>query len=100
MVSNNGVDIKTNKGASVRAVFTGRVSGVIQIVGGLYAVLINHGEYTTVYSNLSSVSVKMGQEVTTKQNIGTVATDEELSSMELQVWKGISKLNPIDWLAR
>ncbi len=100
MVSNNGVDIKTNKGASVRAVFTGRVSGVIQIVGGLYAVLINHGEYTTVYSNLSSVSVKMGQEVTTKQNIGTVATDEELSSMELQVWKGISKLNPVDWLAR
>lgn len=99
-VSNNGVDIKTNKGASVRAVFTGRVSGVIQIVGGLYAVLINHGEYTTVYSNLSSVSVKMGQEVTTKQNIGTVATDEELSSMELQVWKGISKLNPVDWLAR
>jgi septal ring factor EnvC (AmiA/AmiB activator) len=100
MVSNNGVDIKTNKGASVRAVFIGRVSGVIQIVGGLYAVLINHGEYTTVYSNLSSVSVKMGQEVTTKQNIGTVATDEELSSMELQVWKGISKLNPVDWLAR
>jgi hypothetical protein len=42
----------------------------------------------------------MGQEVTTKQNIGTVATDEELSSMELQVWKGISKLNPVDWLAR
>lgn len=100
MVSNNGVDIKTNKGASVRAVFTGRVSGVIQIVGGLYAVLINHGEYTTVYSNLSSVSVKMGQEVSTKQSIGTVATDEELSSMELQVWKGISKLNPVDWLAR
>ena len=100
MVSNNGVDIKTNKGAAVRAVFSGRVSGVIQIVGGLYAVLINHGEYTSVYSNLSSVSVKMGQELNTKQNIGTVATDEELSSMELQVWKGMTKLNPVDWLAR
>ena len=100
MVSNNGVDIKTAKGASVRAVFSGRVSGVIQIVGGLYAVLINHGEFTTVYSNLSSVSVKMGQELNTKQNIGTVATDEELSSMELQVWKGVTKLNPVDWLAR
>lgn len=100
MISNNGVDIKTAKGASVRAVFSGRVSGVIQIVGGLYAVLINHGEFTTVYSNLSSVSVKMGQELNTKQNIGTVATDEELSSMELQVWKGVTKLNPVDWLAR
>ncbi len=100
MISNNGVDIKTAKGAPVRAVFSGRVSGVIQIVGGLYAVLINHGEFTTVYSNLSSVSVKMGQELNTKQNIGTVATDEELSSMELQVWKGVTKLNPVDWLAR
>lgn len=99
-VSNNGVDIKTNQGASVRTVFSGRVSGVIQIVGGLYAVLVNHGEYTTVYSNLSKVSVKMGQELGIKQNIGTVATDEELSSMELQVWKGMNKLNPVDWLAR
>lgn len=100
MVSNNGVDIKTVKGASVRTVFSGRVSGVIQIVGGLYAVLVNHGEFTSVYSNLSSVSVKMGQELNTKQNIGTVATDEELSSMELQIWKGMTKLNPVDWLAR
>ncbi len=99
-VSNNGVDIKTNQGAAVRTVFSGRVSGVIQIVGGLYAVLVNHGEYTTVYSNLSKVSVKMGQELGIKQNIGTVATDEELSSMELQVWKGMNKLNPVDWLAR
>lgn len=100
MVSNNGVDIKTNPGASVRAVFGGKVSGVIQIVGGLYAVLVNHGEFTSVYANLSSVSVKMGQEIKTKQNLGVVTTEDELSSMELQIWKGTSKLNPVDWLAR
>lgn len=100
MVSNNGIDIKTSPGASARAVFNGKVSGVIQIVGGVYAVLVNHGEFTSVYSNLSSVSVKMGQEVKTKQSLGTVTTEEELSSMELQIWKGINKLNPVEWLAR
>lgn len=100
MVSNNGVDIKTNPGASVRAVFSGKVSGVIQIVGGLYAVLVNHGEFTSVYANLSSVSVKMGQEIKTKQSLGVVTTEDELSSMELQIWKGTNKLNPVDWLAR
>jgi septal ring factor EnvC (AmiA/AmiB activator) len=100
MVSNNGIDIKTSSGASTRAVFNGKVSGVIQIVGGMYAVLVNHGEFTTVYSNLSSVSVKMGQEVKTKQTIGTVTTEDQLSSMELQIWKGINKMNPIEWLAR
>jgi septal ring factor EnvC (AmiA/AmiB activator) len=100
MVSNNGIDIKTSSGASTRAVFNGKVSGVIQIVGGMYAVLINHGEFTSVYSNLSSVSVKMGQEVKTKQTIGTVTTEDQVSSMELQIWKGISKMNPVEWLAR
>ncbi len=100
MVSNNGIDIKTTSGAATRAVFNGKVSGVIQIVGGMYAVLVNHGEFTTVYSNLSSVSVKMGQEVKTKQTIGTVTTEDQLSSMELQIWKGINKMNPVEWLAR
>lgn len=100
MVQNNGIDIKTTAGASARAIFNGTVSGVIQIPGGLNAVLIRHGEFTTVYTNLKSVSVKMGQSVTTKQNIGVVATEENISSMEIQIWKGITKLNPVEWLAR
>ncbi len=100
MVQNNGIDIKTNAGANVRAIFNGSVSGVIQIPGGLSAVLIRHGEYTTVYSNLKYVNVKMGQNISTKQVIGTVATEEDISSMELQIWKGINKLNPTEWLAK
>jgi septal ring factor EnvC (AmiA/AmiB activator) len=100
MVSNNGIDIKTAAGANARAIFSGKVSGVIQIVGGMYAVLVNHGEFTTVYSNLSSVNVKMGQELKTKQVLGTVTTEDQLSSMELQIWKGTNKLNPTEWLAR
>ncbi len=100
MIQNNGIDIKTSTGASARAIFNGTVSGVIQIPGGLNAVLVRHGEYTTVYSNLKSVNVKMGQSVSTKQSIGTVATEEDIASMELQIWKGINKLNPTEWLAR
>jgi septal ring factor EnvC (AmiA/AmiB activator) len=100
MIQNNGIDIKTSTGASARAIFNGTVSGVIQIPGGLNAVLVRHGEYTTVYSNLKSVNVKMGQNVSTKQSIGTVATEDNIASMELQIWKGINKLNPTEWLAR
>lgn len=100
MIQNNGIDIKTSTGASARAIFNGTVSGVIQIPGGLNAVLIRHGEYTTVYSNLKSVSVRMGQSVSTKQSIGTVATEDDVASMELQIWKGINKMNPTEWLAR
>lgn len=100
MVQNNGIDIKTNGAASVRAIFGGTVSGVIQIPGGQNAVLIRHGEYVTVYSNLKSVSVRNGQKVSTKQNIGQANTEEELTTVELQIWKGMQKLNPKDWLAR
>ena len=98
MVQNNGIDIKTNGAASVRAVFNGTVSGVIQIPGGLNAVLIRHGEYVSVYANLKSVSVKNGQKVSTKQNIGQANTEDELTTVELQIWKGMQKLNPKDWL--
>ncbi len=100
MVQNNGVDIKTATGANVRSIFAGTVSGVIQIPGGQNAVLIRHGEFVTVYSNLKSVSVKNGQKVTTKQNLGVAYTEDDLTSMELQIWKGMTKLNPTDWLAR
>ncbi|MEN9369459.1 MAG: hypothetical protein RI952_324 [Bacteroidota bacterium] len=100
MVQNNGIDIKTTGAASVRAIFGGTVSGVIQIPGGQNAVLIRHGEYVTVYSNLKSVSVRNGQKVSTKQNIGQANTEEELTTVELQIWKGMQKLNPKDWLAR
>ncbi len=100
MVQNNGIDIKTTGAASVRAIFGGTVSGVIQIPGGQNAVLIRHGEYVTVYSNLKSVSVRNGQKVSTKQNIGQANTEEELTTVELQIWKGMQKLNPKGWLAR
>jgi septal ring factor EnvC (AmiA/AmiB activator) len=69
-----GWDIKTNQGASVRAIFQGEVT-TVQNISGTYLVIIKHGEYFTAYSNLKSYTVSKGQKVSTKQVIGTVATE-------------------------
>lgn len=97
---NNGVDIKTAPGSQVRAVFSGEVAAV-QNISGSYAVLIRHGEYFTVYSNLRTVSVSKGQKVTLKQNIGTVITDpvDGTTEVHFEVRKGAAPMNPAGWLA-
>jgi septal ring factor EnvC (AmiA/AmiB activator) len=97
---NNGVDIKTAPGSAVRAVFGGEVAAV-QNFAGSYAVLIRHGEYFTVYSNLRTVSVSRGQKVTLKQNIGTVITDpvDGTTEVHFEVRKGAEPMNPASWLA-
>jgi murein hydrolase activator len=99
-IQNLGVDIKTPPGAAARAIFAGEVSRVISIPGSNNAILINHGEYYTVYQNLKSVSVKAGQKVTTKQALGTISTEDDETTMELQIWKGMTKLDPVLWLAK
>ena len=101
ITQNNGVDIKTAPGAAVRAVFEGEVAAV-QNIGGSIAVLIRHGEYFTVYSNLKTASVSRGQKVTLKQNIGTVITDPVDGTTELhfEIRKGSAPMNPEGWLAK
>jgi septal ring factor EnvC (AmiA/AmiB activator) len=95
-----GVDIRTNQGGSVRAVFDGEVIRVVD-VSGTYVVMIRHGEYFTVYGNLRSVSVARNQKVNTKQVLGTVATDPSTGETEahFEVYKGTSPVNPKIWLA-
>jgi murein hydrolase activator len=99
-VDNNGVDIRTNEGSAVRAIFSGDVS-TVQNLNGQYFVLIRHGEYFTVYSNLRSVSVSRGEKVGLKQTIGTVITDpvDGTTQLHLEVWKGSTPTNPETWLA-
>jgi septal ring factor EnvC (AmiA/AmiB activator) len=100
---NNGISIATEAGAKVRAIFNGEVSRVFGIAGGNTAVIIRHGKYLTVYSNLREATVKMGDKVTTKQNIGTVFTDAEdgnKSILKFQIWLENQKLNPEDWIGR
>ena len=97
---NNGINIATNENAIIRAVFNGKVSRIFFIKGEGKAVLINHGEYFTVYSGLKTVSVKLGDEVLTKEKIGTVLTDNSDNKTELhfEIWQGYDKLNPSLWL--
>lgn len=100
MVENNGIDIQTSPGATARAVFDGTVTAVIYMPGLGQNVLINHGEYFTVYAGLSNVSVRKGDQVRTKQAIGSVGNNEDgVPIINFQVWKGSAKLNPAGWIA-
>ena len=97
---NNGVKISTTVLAEARAVFNGKVSRIISIPGAGKAVIISHGEYFTVYSNLSDVFVKVNQRVETKSPLGLVITNVKTKEtiLELQLWKGNEKLDPAQWL--
>lgn len=100
MMFNNGVEICAAKGTQARAVFEGEVTGIAVSPTGGKLVIIRHGEYLSVYSNLSDVLVKTGQKVTVKQTIGTLLfnEDEGKTSMNLQIWKGQKTMDPSGWL--
>lgn len=101
-VSNHGIDISTMEGSRARAIFDGTVTRVVTIPGAYYAVIVRHGEFLTVYSNLREVLVKSGDPVKLRQELGVVATDQRDSRtyLNLQIWHGNNKLNPADWIAR
>lgn len=102
-IKNNGINIATEIGSKVRAVFNGEVSRVFGISGGNTAVIIRHGKYLSVYSNLREVVVKKGDKVATKQEIGTVYFDKDdgdKSILKFQIWYERQKLNPEDWIGR
>lgn len=99
-INNNGVDISTNNGSVVRAVFDGEVKAVVNMPGAGQFVLVRHGEFFTIYSNLKDIYVKVGDKVKTKENLGSILFDDEDSKtvMHFEVWKGQVKLDPEDWL--
>lgn len=99
-LTNNGIDIATPHGASVRPVFKGTVKGIFPIPGLDKVVLINHGEYFTVYARLATVHVKIGQQVEPKDILGEVALnpDDNTSKLHFEVWKQQVFQNPLPWL--
>jgi septal ring factor EnvC (AmiA/AmiB activator) len=99
-LENNGIDIKTEERAAVRTIFKGKVVNVISNPVYKNAVIINHGEYFSVYSKLATVNVSPNQEVDTKSIIGTVFTDPDtkVSEVHLEIWKGAVKQNPSLWI--
>jgi septal ring factor EnvC (AmiA/AmiB activator) len=104
--NNNGVDISTHRNANVRAVFEGEVTSVLSIPGAGKIVIIKHGNYRTVYSNLQEVYVSVGTKVKTKQAIGSLLPVEgealSIAHFEIhQVSNGqINRMNPSTWIAR
>lgn len=102
IVTNNGIDIATIDGAKARAVFAGEVASVTKLTGANTVVILRHGEYFTVYSNLEDVMVKRGDRVNTKQNLGTVHTNKTENKTELhfELLKEQSRQDPVNWLSQ
>lgn len=98
---NPGVDAEVAKGASARAVFDGKVTGVYKIPGYETVVIVSHGDYYTVYGNIETVTVKVGDSVKQGQNLGRLATEEDDDSHSLihfEVWHNREKQNPMSWV--
>lgn len=98
-----GIDISTEKDASVLAVFGGTVSSVFNIPGAGQNVIITHGAYKTVYAGLKGVNVQKGDVVDARETIGTVLTDQGKSVIHFEIWKisstGGTPQNPQSWIA-
>lgn len=102
VMDNKGVYIQTTAGTKARAVYAGEVTSCF-LVANTYAVIVQHGNYRTVYSNLSKLNVKQGDKVETKQTIGTIFTDPEQdqkTELYFQVYRDRDILNPELWITR
>lgn len=101
IVENNGIDIKSEPGAEARALFEGTVVSVFYLPTTHNCVIVKHGEFFTVYSNIDQVSVQPNQTVNTKQSLGKLFTDknDELTKVHIEIWKGKEKMDPMLWLA-
>ena len=104
--NNNGIDIGAPKNSQVRAVFDGEVTSVLNIPGAGKVVIIKHGAYRTVYSNLQEAYVSVGDKVSSKQSIGSLLADEEgnLSTSHFEIHQvvdgSVQRINPTLWLAQ
>jgi murein DD-endopeptidase MepM/ murein hydrolase activator NlpD len=100
MVHNSGVEITTDQGANARAVFDGVVFSVFNVSPVNRAVMIQHGDYFTVYQNLSSVNVQVGDKVSAKQSLGKIRTDADgRTILKFLVSQNSVYFNPTSWLS-
>ena len=101
-ITNNGIDIRTEESSEVSAVYGGDIAGVQFIPGHNYTIIIRHGDYYTVYSNLSDAFVKKGETVAAQQPIGKVSGNPITGATELhfELWLEKERLNPAGWIKR
>lgn len=101
-VNNKGIYLQTTAGSTARAVYEGEVSSCV-VLGNTYAVIVQHGNYRTVYSNLSQLKVKQGDKVKAKQALGIIYSDpddDNKTEVYFQIYKDRQLLDPTPWLAR
>lgn len=101
-VNSNGVHIETEEGANAKTIFGGTVSEVQAVPGANKAVMVRHGDYLSIYNNLSKVFVKKGDVVSLGQDIGEVATNSSSGKTTLYflIYKNMDKLDPAEWILR
>lgn len=101
-IKNSGIDITSPVESNVRSIYSGEVKNIITVPGLHKAVIVRHGEYLTVYSNLSSVYVNVGDKIDVKQNIGKIyyKTGDKNSILHFELWHENSNLNPNDWIKK
>lgn len=101
-VPSDGIVIATTKGGAVKSIFDGEVKSVVVMPGSGYVIIIRHGQYFTTYVRLQTTRVKKGDMVRTGQVIGTASVNdlENTGEVELQIWKGVTKQNPEQWIRR
>jgi septal ring factor EnvC (AmiA/AmiB activator) len=99
-VHNSGIEISTESGSTARAVFAGEVTQVQQLTPLKKAVAVKHGDYFTIYQNLSSVNVSVGDKVTAKQVLGKIRTDPDgRTVLKFLVLQNTTFFNPTGWLS-
>lgn len=101
-IESNGVHIETEEGATARAIFSGTVSEVQAVPGANKAVMVRHGDFLSIYNNLSNVSIKRGDVVSLGQELGKVATNSSSGKTTLYflIYRNTTKLDPSQWILR
>jgi septal ring factor EnvC (AmiA/AmiB activator) len=101
-IKNDGIDISTTSGSYVRAVFEGEVRHVFSVLGANSTILIRHGNFYSLYSNIIDVRVKIGDKVKTKQILGKIFTDDlsKSSVLHIELYENLTKLDPQVWLTK
>jgi len=97
---NSGIKISVPAGSRAKAVFPGNVNSVIANNDGTKTVIVKHGSYFTIYSNLASVSVSKGQQVSAGSSVGSVGQDfDGAYTLDFQVWNGTTPVDPLGWIS-
>ena len=101
-ITNNGIDIRANGNGQVSAIYTGQVAGIQYVPGYQNTLIVQHGDYYSVYSNLETVRVKKGMTVDSGEPLGIAGKNSQNGYMEvhLEIWKGKQRMNPAVWLQR